>query len=549
MLTALLLVALAGATSASPIVGDAASCRLCTAILKEAKVAWTDPSTQDLIKLATDGICATVPIEDCSNWINEQVSVIDQSIAGMIPQHTCASIGMCPAMSAAAPEVDAITDVECDFCEFVGDEVVKYIVTNASIDLLVNLTESVCSKIPLVSNECEQLVMEYGNYYLHLIADKIDVAALCVKAGLCKQETREMIYNHPLFAVAVRSVQEGEGCAACKDGMDMIKLILNSPDLKDLTHIAVKEFCSVVHFSGCDAIVEVVINQILNEYVPKFDPENMCIGFGACPNNTAVAVVDEEVGDAEICEVCHDALAEVKKIANDPGSAAIVTDLAPVICEAISIPFCARIIGSLVTTQFDKLKTLDPTKECVKLAACPAYGALNAVLKAVNSNDPACDRCTQVADQVIAGLEDEQVDTIIRDEIGELCSLLPLPDCKETLDGYLNQLISLLKLTNGKQICTMAGICEAVTPEPEENVGDTCGECTLITGMVITSLSDDAARKEVTDTVSEICAILPGKMAKSCEETVDEYVKMLLDYIAKMDPKDLCGMFGLCSFF
>ena len=141
----------------------------------------------------------------------------------------------------------------------------KRVLTNATIDEVVQVAEKVCSELPFVSNEGTALVTEYGHYYLELLAGAIDVPQLCAEVGLCSERVRNAIETTQLFQVLQQGLKDDDACKACTDGMDIIQTILNSKDTLDLLHIAVHEICGLVSVSGCEIIADTALDQIIQK--------------------------------------------------------------------------------------------------------------------------------------------------------------------------------------------------------------------------------------------------------------------------------------------
>ena len=63
--------------SASVQVKDPAQCTLCKSGVSELKVILEDQDTKDLLNLVKDWVCANIPIEDCDNWVTDELAQLD----------------------------------------------------------------------------------------------------------------------------------------------------------------------------------------------------------------------------------------------------------------------------------------------------------------------------------------------------------------------------------------------------------------------------------------------------------------------------------------
>ncbi|XP_063678244.1 uncharacterized protein LOC134814133 [Bolinopsis microptera] len=435
-----------GVSSVAVQIIDPAKCTLCKAAVSELKVIMEDKDTKDLLGVLKKFVCANVPIQDCDNWVDSELSQLESVVEALDPGAACSQLAVCA--TTMAPLQDSI---QCEFCEFLGDEVVKRVLTSATIDEVVAAAEKVCSELPFVSNECSALVKEYGHFYLDLLVGSIDVQQLCSKIGLCSRQVRDLIESTELFEVIKKGLQD----------------------------------------------------------------------------------------DSPLCAGCQDLLGEVKKAANDPDTIAINKDLAPVICEVISIPFCNSLMTKLLEGTLVKAQNLDVEGTCVALDACSG--------SVVGMGD-VCSDCAQIADLVIKELQDPAVQQQIEAVLDEACSILPIPDCKETLHSYMVIIETLISGMDGKTVCGYAGLCsskhETVSSyEVSSSVGDTCSECTMIAGELITLLENQQVDAILKGVISEICTVLP---ISNCETTLDGYFDELVALLKNLDGKTLCSLIGLC---
>jgi len=519
------------AHSASVQVSDAAQCNLCKAGVIELKVIVEDKDTKDLLGLLKDFVCANVPIEDCDNWVTSELAQLDTIVEGLDPNEACSYLSLCSVRTALQ------SSIQCDFCEFLGDEIMTRLVTNATIDEVVAAAEKVCGELPFVSNECTALVEEYGHYYLQLLAGSIDVAQLCSEIGLCSQHVRNMVESSQLFQVVKQGLRDDDECKACTDGMDIIQDILKSKDTLDLLHIAVHEICGLISVSGCELIADTALDQIIEKLLPMFNPDKICKQIGACPAQQVKdlffpAIVGD---DSPLCQGCHDLLGEVKKTANDPATKQINKDLAPVICELVSIPFCESLISKFLAGTLEKAQNLDVDGTCVELKACEGE---------VKNVGDVCSECAQVADLVIKELQDPSVQKEIEAALDEMCTILPISDCKETLHSYMVMIEALLAEMDGKTVCGYLGLCSSRRQETPSKVGDTCSECTMIAGEVITLLENEQVDSLIKEAITELCTVLP---ISDCETTLDGYFDELVALLKSLDANTLCSLIGLCG--
>ena len=511
-------------------------CNLCVDGLSEVKVMFADKQFQSLLDTTQSLICAYVPIEDCQNWITQQLEALDNDVETLDPKSYCTQQGVCTTRN--------VGDYKCNFCELLGDELKQLLRKNETENFILDSVKKVCVDIPLIGSECGSLIDEYGIYYLDMLMEKINIASICGELGLCNAEVRRMIQATDIFQVVSQRLRDSEGCEACKDGIGMVHEVLQSKEFLDLLHIAAKELLDAIGMSQYESLVDTVIDEAINQYVlPLLDPTTLCKEAGACLT-TSIEVEATNLTSDE-CDACTELLGELKKVSKDPDTGKAVTDLVGVICDNIKIPLCESLLGNLVKEQLIKLQNLDVAGTCSSLGLCAEFKPLLDHIRRVNKLGDTCSECKAIAGEVITILQNEEIDNLIKSGISEICSLIPIANCEQTLDQYFDEVIAIIKNLDGQTVCDLIGLCGSESlKESLPKLGDTCSECTMVANEVIQLLENEEIDSLVKSAIAEICTVLP---ISNCEQTLDEYFDEIIALVKTLDGKSLCSLIGLCG--
>jgi len=201
----------------------------------------------------------------------------------------------------------------------------------------------------------------------------------------------------------------------------------------------------------CEGIVGGILDPIIKNLIAMFDPASLCKQAGACP-----ALLNTKWEGGIFCDACKDGVLELQNIAEDHETDAMLNELTDILCNTIKIPFCQTVIGSIVKEALQNVESLNPNVTCANIGACTS--AVTEVTSVEKLGDT-CSECTMIAGEIITLLENEQVDSLIKEAITELCTVLPISDCETTLDGYFDELVALLKSLDAKTLCSLIGLC------------------------------------------------------------------------------------------
>ncbi|KAL5264101.1 hypothetical protein ACHWQZ_G005248 [Mnemiopsis leidyi] len=537
-----------------------------------------------------------------------------------------AVLAACLLICVTAGNVDPTQSVFCDICHFLGDEVNGRVLTNDAKREVIYLAKSVCSRLPFFSAECDLAIDQHGKDWVDQLFSLFDVDSICSKAHLCAATG-----EYPRFS----KLEDGEKCTACMDGLDMVKMIIESDDMKGLLHVIVNETCMAAggNVGSCEQIVDTIIDQILGNLVPMFNVKALCVNAGACPatdldiskptdlsctvckdvfgimSTTVNAPEVEELieitvnqscqligfgveqcehvflylagslldsvkmavkpdficgkmgscpnidmpflsnlRDDEGCKACMDGLDIVDIILKSNETLDLVNIAVDEICMAIGgdIDTCKSIITGILDPIIENLITLfDPASLCKQAGVCPAY------LDTKWEGGIFCEACIDGVLELKNIAEDHETDDMLNELTNIVCNTVQIPFCKSIIGAVIKESLADVENLNPNVTCTNIGACTAdITPVPQldfiplpEKVGDTCSECTMIAGEIISLLENETVDSFVKEAITELCTVLP---ISDCETTIDGYFDQIVALLKNLDGKTLCSLVGLC---
>ncbi|XP_063676805.1 prosaposin-like [Bolinopsis microptera] len=527
---------------------------------------------------------------------------------------------LCLVLSVAAGNVDPAENVLCDVCRFIGDEVTGRVLTQEAKSKVINLAKAVCSQIPVFSKECDLAVSQHGKDWVDTLFRLFDVDMLCSKAHLCTSTTMDF------------ALRDGEACTACMDGLDMVKMIIESEDMKGLLHVVVNETCMAVagDAASCEALVDTVLDQILGNLVPMFNVKALCVNSGACP--AQLASKPTEIG----CTVCQDVFGIVSNTVNSPEVEELIEITVNQTCLLVGfgVDQCEHVFLYLASSILDSVKlAVKPDYICANMGSCPVSdtfeltpvkgkegckacmdgmdlvdqilksnstidllhiaideiciaiggdvgtceGIIEGTLDPIINNliamfDPAslckqagscpalentkweggvfCEACVDGVLELQNIAEDTETDEMLDELTDILCNVIQIPFCNTVIGSIIKESLADVESLNPNTTCANIGACsnldnqETVSSyEVSSSVGDTCSECTMIAGELITLLENQQVDALLKEAISEICTVLP---ISDCETTLDGYFDQIVALLKNMDAKTLCSLIGLC---
>ena len=431
-----------------------------------------------------------------------------------------------------AAHVDPNQSVLCDICQFLGDEVNSRVLTDNAKREVIHLAKAACSKLPFFSKECDLAVDQHGKDWVDQLFSLFDVDVLCSKAHLC---TSEVDFR----------LRDGEACTACMDGLDLVKMIIESEDMKGLLHVVVNETCMAAggNVPSCEALVDTIIDQILGNLVPMFNVKALCVNAGACPAELHVTP-PSELG----CTVCKDVFGIVSTTVNAPEVEELIQISVNQTCQLIGfgVEQCEHVFLYLAGSVLDNVKmAVKPDYICGKLGSCSKSAAPCPYLSSLR-DDEGCKACMDGLDLVDQILKSNDTLDLVHIAVDEVCKAIggDVDTCKSIVDGILDPVIqNLITLFDPASLCKQSGACPALRHTKWEG-GIFCEAC--VDGVL--ELKNIAEDHETDDMLNELTEILCSSIKiPFCKSVIGSIIKESLEDVENLDPNVTCANIGACT--
>ncbi|XP_078523000.1 pulmonary surfactant-associated protein B-like [Lissotriton helveticus] len=228
---------------------------------------------------------------------------------------------------------------------------------------------------------------------------------------------------------------------------------------------------------------------------------------------------------------------------------------------------------------------------CQNLVTAMRCGAVEHCLQAewnpqqLREEGNLCDECKLIVTTAGTMVKDPSLQDFIKRVLHHECTLIPVknlvPYCHLLVDNYFAGLMSLLEsYINPNTICSAVGLCKANQsgekllinqvwdqlfplwkwedfkwpngetgsmegPEAEFSMPmPLCWICRSFIGRLESAIPKAALAKSA----SQLCLLLPAKVAGVCQCTVEKYTIIIIDFIlGKLGPRLICGLVDMCA--
>uniref|UniRef100_A0A7S0RWN7 Saposin B-type domain-containing protein n=1 Tax=Chlamydomonas leiostraca TaxID=1034604 RepID=A0A7S0RWN7_9CHLO len=139
----------------------------------------------------------------------------------------------------------------------------------------------------------------------------------------------------------------------------------------------------------------------------------------------------------------------------------------------------------------------------------------------------------------------------------DICTELPIAreKCTNLVEGLLPVAIQWFEAASTPmELCSAAGACsvpegvEALQARKAPKLRDSgeCAICKFLVGQVKTMAVDPATQARMNETARAVCGALPADIAGVCNSLWDTYEPLILTFLDRASPDDLCALAGLC---
>jgi len=432
----------------------------------------------------------------------------------------------------------------CDVCRFVGKEVNMRILDESTKKEFLEAASEICLIMPSPwNNKCLDTISEHGPAIVEEIFKTLDLEDYCEEIKF----NGEYMCPHNSTVDVSSQVKDGEGCQACKDTLDMVRMLITSDDMKDLIHVAINETCMAIgaNVESCEAITGTVIDEILGNLLPMFNGDALCRFAGACPMPSWLAAHSSGVG----CLLCKDGFGILEGVASSAELADILNVAVNQTCELAGFAkgSCDQ-IGSLISNQLlSALKQIvNPDMVCAKLGACPAT-AVKELFQATVQDKEGCKACMDGLDIVQLILTADETEDLVHIAVHELCMAMGgvADTCTKIVEGVIDPILKqLIFQFNPATLCKKAGACPTLQLVNED--GKLCDFC--MDGIM--EVKNIAADKATQDMLNELTGLICDTISiPFCRGALNTVVKELLQGLESLNPNTTCSTLDACSSF
>lgn len=431
----------------------------------------------------------------------------------------------------------------CDICKFAGKEINMRILDESAKEEVLELAIDICKVIPPSwGKRCLKLLNENGTEVIEVIFDMLDVEAYCDEISF---EGYYLCPHNTTAPNVFTQLKEGESCQACKDGLNMVKTLISSADMKDMIHVIVNETCMAIggDVASCEAITDSVIDEILGNLIPMLNVDALCRFTGSCPMPSWLAGHSSELG----CLLCKDGFGIIERIVVSPELADIMNVAVNQTCQLIGYgeESCLFVGKFMATKLLSTLKQVaQPDTVCGKIGACPLTPAPKLTLDTVQ-NEEGCKACMDGLKIFDSILKSNETRDLVHIAVHEMCLAIggEAQVCTDIIEGIIDPILNkAISMYDPATLCKHSGACPNI--QVEENLGDACSSCTMVTNLVIDGVIGNSEFKDLIDeAIRGICSVCPYKQ---CVPLLDASFTQALNMIKSYGGQGLCSLFGLC---
>ena len=215
--------------------------------------------------------------------------------------------------------------------------------------------------------------------------------------------------------------------------------------------------------------------------------------------------------------------------------------------------------------QSPKTSKAPPAIAMVKLSPAqrqPVPGALNERLyvpaSVVQANSPSCVMCEYVINSLDNYIEDRTNEAEIKKAVESICDKMPgsvKAKCDKFVETYEPAIVAfIVNNIDSDKICSMLHLCGAEHNLLQSNTeislksDSSCEMCEFVMSEVFSVLKDPSDQEMVKNVLESICYRLPNSIERGCEDFVDKYTSVVIDFLVSgLSPDEVCSALQLCS--
>jgi len=522
------------------------------------------------------------------------------------PSYWCANIPQASKCGAMKHCIKAVWEKEtvpqdddevCRICKEMVGEARDTLVSNETQEELREVFDGSCDLIPikLIAKECKALSDQFIPELVETLASEMNPDTVCTVSGLCNSARIDKMLED-----SHKQAQFGGDCNVCREGAREVKRRLRTASQEEVED-KMLELCGYLG-SFSTACMETVLDQSTEIYkmlTEQFD-EEICDLSGLCSQSfERIPATTLQEGEDIQCEFCEKVIQHWIDVYASNSSLQEFKAILDGICEKVdknNADHCKHIVDDYYIPAFEFIRTqLKPHMLCSVVGLCSpdlpqslntskappaismvklspaqrqmAPGALNERLyvpaSVVQANSPSCVMCEYVINSLDNYIEDRSNEAEIKKAVESICDKMPgsvKAMCDKFVETYEPAIVAfIVNNIDSDKMCSMLHLCDAEENYSNSNLlqsnseislksDSSCEMCEFVMSEVFSVLKDPSDQEMVKNVLESICYRLPSSIERGCEDFVEKYTSVVIDFIVSgLSPDEVCSALQLCS--
>jgi len=458
------------------------TCVLCEFVMTKLESYLKDGQTVDEIKKYVEEICEELPGSirgQCKTFVDTYEPLIVQMLAAEIdPSEICKEMNLCDREQMKSAALVSKT-ASCETCQFVMDEVFSVLSTKDDQQMVINVLESICYRMPAsIDQPCEQFVDKYTPIILDLISTSLTPDEICGALDLCDGD-KAFVVEPPQVPESLKDT----GCVLCEYVISNLDKMLSDKETEAEIKDALETVCSYMPGnieSQCDQFVETYTDLIIQMLTGEVTPQEVCSYLGLCKQSqpSYAVALNSEVSKGPYCTLCEYAVTTLDNMLENESTEEEIEQALDVVCYQLSAPVhkeCLKMVHKY-TDEIIHMLVHDYSAEdvCSALSLCVNeeissndINALDDFLGSVEDEDSlqegesvGCVMCEFAVSVLDEHLDDDSTIDQVERVVQFLCSYLPgsiADECTDFVDQNGKKLIDALVKDDldPQEVCTI----------------------------------------------------------------------------------------------
>ncbi|XP_078055896.1 prosaposin [Mustelus asterias] len=172
-------------------------CVICEFAMKQIGNLLHLNKTEVMITKAVGKVCTLLPAtveSECEDFVRQYGKAVVELLAQELdPAVVCTAVGLCKKTKQIKPKQPKAGPL-CEICKLVVGHVDELLENNATEHEIEAVLDKVCDLLPAsVSDECKQLISQYGEALLEALLQTMDPNFVCTEIGVCAGAKKQLL--------------------------------------------------------------------------------------------------------------------------------------------------------------------------------------------------------------------------------------------------------------------------------------------------------------------------------------------------------------------